>query len=64
MKSITEIREEAFYYRDLYRSGVISKELAKEKIQPYIDLVNKKSLEVSKKYNQRQKILNFINFVR
>lgn len=59
-----ELKEQAEYYRELYRVNAISREQAKEMIQPYLDLVNDKSKEIAKKYNQKAKFVNFISYVR
>ena len=56
-----ELKEQAEYYRELYRVNAISREQAKEMIQPYLDLVNDKSKEIAKKYNQKAKFVNFIS---
>lgn len=59
-----ELKCNAEYYRDLYRLGNCSREVAKEEIMPYLDKVNEKAKELSKKYNQRYKPVNFSAFVR
>lgn len=59
-----EIKMQAEYYRSLYRSNQCSRELAKEMIQPYLDLVNEKSKEIAKKYNQKAKLVAFASYVR
>lgn len=64
MEEIREKREKAEYYRALYRSGTITREEAKENIMPYLDLVNKKAIEIAKKYNQKPKKVNFSSYVR
>lgn len=59
-----EARMQAEYYRSLYRSNQCSRDKAKEMIQPYLDLVNEKSKEIAKKYNQRPKFITFNPYVR
>lgn len=59
-----ELQNQAEYYRGLYRLGKCSRELAQEKIMPYLDFVNSKSKELCKKYNQRHKDVNFSNYIR
>lgn len=61
---IMELKCQAEYYRALYQLGQCSREVAKEKIMPYLDKVNEKAKELSKKYNQRYKPVNFSTFVR
>jgi hypothetical protein len=58
------LKEQAEYYRDLYRVNAISREQAKEMIQPYLNLVNEKYKEIAKKYNQKAKFASFISYVR
>lgn len=59
-----KLKSKAEYYRDLYRLGKCSREVAKEEIMPYLDKVNEKAKEFSKKYNQKYKAVNFSTFVR
>lgn len=58
---LKEIAEEARYK---YTIGALSREEAKEDIQPYLDAVNKKAKELAKKYNQKYKEIKFNSFVR
>ena len=50
--------------RALYRQNKITRAEAYEDILPYIELYNKKSKEIAKKYNQNPKTINFASFVR
>lgn len=59
-----ELKNQAEYYRFLYRINQCDREVAKEMIQPYLDLVNEKSKEIAKKYNQRPKLVQFVSYVR
>ena len=59
-----KLKANAEYYRDLYRTGKCSREIAKEEITPYLDAVNEKAKELAKKYNQKYKAVNFSSFVR
>ena len=63
-EEMMKLKANAEYYRDLYRVGKCSREIAKEEIIPYLDAVNEKSKELAKKYNQRYKAVNFSSFVR
>lgn len=58
------IKHKAETAKFLYRTGKISKEEANQDIQPYLDLLNKKSKELAKKYGQRPKLVNFSSYVR
>lgn len=58
------LRDVAEHYRSLYRIGGCSREEAKENIQPYLDLVNERSKEIAKKYNQKPRLVNFSSYVR
>jgi hypothetical protein len=58
------LRDVAIHYRELYRSGLCAREVAIEKIQPYLDMVNYKSKELAKKYGQTYKKITFITYVR
>ncbi|UDY80734.1 hypothetical protein [Geobacillus phage GR1] len=48
----------------LYKTGKINREQARAEIEPYINLFNKKSKEIAKKYNLKPKMLTFASFVR
>lgn len=61
---ITQIKAIAEEYRFLYRKGLCDRETAKEKINPYIFEVNKKAIEISKKYKILPKLVDFTSFVR
>ena len=61
---VQELKNQAEYYRNLYQTGKVSRDKAKENINPYIDKVNEKAQELSKKYNQKYKPVNFNGFVR
>jgi hypothetical protein len=50
--------------RALYNIGKINREQAKDEIEPYITLFNKKSKEIAKKYNQRPRLISFSTFIR
>ena len=52
---IERLKSTAEYYCDLYRLGKINREKAKEYIVLYLDYVNAKSKELTKKYNQKHK---------
>lgn len=58
------LKNEAEKARVLLRSGIIDLTEAKVKVKPYIDLVNKKSKEIAKKYNQRPRLVNVSAFLR
>ncbi len=62
--NVDEIRQTSEIYKILYRGNQCSREVAKENIQPYLDLVNEKSKELAKKYNQKTKIIGFSEYVR
>ena len=49
-EEMMKLKANAEYYRDLYRTGKCSREIAKEEIMPYLDKVNEKAMELSKKY--------------
>ena len=61
---IMELKCKAEYYRDLYCLGQCSREVAQKEIMPYLDKVNAKAKELSKKYNQKYKPVSFSSFVR
>lgn len=58
------MRQQAEEGRSLYRIGEIQVDEAKEMVMPYLNAVNKKSIELAKKYNQRPVKVSFINYVR
>ena len=59
-----ELKNQAERYRYLYQTNQCSRAEAKAMIQPYLDLVNEKSIEIARKYNQRPKKIQFIEYVR
>ena len=42
-----------------FRMGVISYEIAEEKCKPYLNIANRRSAEIAKKYNKRPLIISF-----
>lgn len=62
--SIDDLRCQAENYRAMYRCGGCTREEARFYIQPYLDLANKKSKELAKKYNQKPKLIQFCEYVR
>lgn len=63
-QEVKELLARAQEARALYNAGKISREQAKAEIDPYINLFNKKSKELAKKYNQKPKLISFSSFVR
>lgn len=59
-----ELKLQAEKYRDLYKMGVIDRDLAKTKIMPFIDDFNQKTIDIAKKYNQKPRKISFIKYVR
>jgi hypothetical protein len=58
------LKSQAEHYRSLYQMNKCTREEAKENIMPYINLINNKSKEIAKKYNQKPKIVNFASYIR
>jgi polyhydroxyalkanoate synthesis regulator phasin len=50
-------------HRDLYKIGKISKEEASKFIKPYIDELNKKSIQIAEKYNQKPKKVSVAKYL-
>lgn len=63
-EEIKVLKQEAEMARMEYRAGHISRGEAQERITPYLDMVNTKSKELAKKYNQKPKLVNFSAYVR
>lgn len=61
---INEIKAQAEIGKFEYKTGLINREEAKEKIQPFIDAFNAKSKEVAKKYNQRPRLITLASYLR
>ncbi|MDR2833841.1 MAG: hypothetical protein LBV67_09005 [Streptococcaceae bacterium] len=59
-----ELKQQAEQARTLYRIGKLSRNEAKEQIEPYVTAVNKKSVEIAKKYNQKPRLVSVIGFMR
>lgn len=65
MKEETKVlKAEAERGRQLYRSGLIEQSEAKKMVTPYLDAVNKKSVELAKKFGQKPRKVQFRSFVR
>jgi len=47
-----------------FKAGLITYERAKEEIGPYIEMVNRKSIELAKKYNVRPQKANIKAYLR
>lgn len=62
--NIEELRNQAEHYRALYRVGKCTRDEAKENIMPYLDMVNEKSKEIAKKYNQKPRTIGFMSYIR
>lgn len=58
------LKEQAEKGRMLYRSNAIDIKEAKTMVMPYIVAVNKKAVEIAKKYNMRPRKVNFYSYVR
>ena len=61
MQTLKETAEEA---RSFYGTGQLTREEAKEKIQPYLNAVNEKSKELAKKHGIKHRDVSFIGFIR
>lgn len=65
MKEETKVlKEKAEQGRQLYRSNLIDQSEAKKMITPYLDAVNKKAVEIAKKYGMKPRKVQFRSFVR
>ena len=59
-----KLYEEALAIKKLYNVGIISREEAKNRIKPYANWFNEKSVEIAKKYNQKPQLFSFVSFMR
>ena len=59
-----ELRKQAEYYKTLYVNGQISKDDAMEKIQPYLNVLNRSIDEVGRAYKLYIKQQTFEDFMR
>lgn len=62
--NVKELEKTAKQYRAMFHNQQCSLEEAKEHIAPYLEEINKKSKELSKKYNQKYKPVGFSAFMR
>lgn len=58
------LRTKAEEAKILYNSNLITRNEAKEIIQPYLDEVNKKSIDLAKKYGRKPMKVSFISYCR
>lgn len=63
-KEILLLKTEAEKYRYMYNIGLVNREEAKKHIMPYLEKVNAKQKELSKKYNQKIKTITFSSYCR
>lgn len=61
VKALMERAEEA---KALYNAGLLGREDAKLRIEPYLHAVNKRSREIAKKYGQKPRIVTFNAYIR
>ena len=61
---IKELKYRAEIARLQYQMNHITRDEAKEQIMPYINVINERSKELAKKYNQKPKLVTFITFFR
>ena len=65
MKEETKVlKAEAERGRQLYRSSLINQSEAKKMVNPYLEAVNEKAIEIAKKYGMKPKKVQFRSFVR
>lgn len=57
-----KVRAESARYA--YNRGFITRAEAQKEVQPYIDLVNKKAVEIAKKYSMRPQKIQMAQFFR
>lgn len=63
-QDIRDLKEVAEIAKKMYQLGRIERNIAKAMIMPYLNAVNKKSIELAKKYNQKPKKVSFYAYVR
>lgn len=59
-----ELKLNAEYYRELLQSGVVTIELAKENIIPYLNKLNDLAKTKAKQYNLKPRTVAFSSYVR
>ena len=63
-KETFELLQQAKQAAFEYNIGAISREECRKLVMPYINLYNKKAVEIAKKYGMRPKKINFCSFIR
>lgn len=58
------LKEEAERGRQLYRLNLIDQSEAKKMINPYLNAVNEKAIEIAKKHGMKPRKVQFRSFVR
>lgn len=61
---LEELQYNAERYRAQYNMGLCSREIAKENIMPYLNEINKRAVEIAKKYNKKPKKITFSYYIR
>ena len=63
-EEVTILKSEAEKAKILLWNGEIDLKEAKNKVKPYIDMVNEKSRELAKRYNQKPRLVSATSFLR
>ena len=63
-EDVESLSDQAHTARLQYWVWEITREKAKELIQPYLDFVNAKSKEIAGKYGVKHRDVHFIGFIR
>lgn len=61
---ILELKANADEAKYAYKSGQISRQMAAERIKPYINEFNIKSTEIAKKYGMKPKLTSLAAYLR
>lgn len=61
---MTQLLDQALIAKAKYQLGILSKEDAESKIQPFIDAYNDHTQKTAERYNQKSENLTFNQFVR
>lgn len=59
-----ELKQQAEYYRNLYRSGHIDYDTAKNMIQPYLNMLNTDYRNITKAYGRIYKEITFSEYIK
>ena len=64
MMNKVNLKKQAEYYKTIYNSGYIDIEMAREMIQPYLNVINAEREKIAKGYGRYFEKITFEKFIK